>query len=97
MAQGHEGGEECDHEALLLRERSACQIRKRQQKIHQRFDIELALLASLVDAENDSNLGALTLAEIVTEVKKKHAGVLFGRKYAVYAGISKQQQQPWQP
>ena len=88
VKKGHEGGEGYDREAILMRDRIAHQVRRRQMQ-QQRANDELKLLASLMDDDDDSNRGWRTLAQIVTEIKHKHADVLSGRKYAVYAGISK--------
>ena len=93
VAEGHVGPPGYDHEAILravAAKRKAYNLKRKPQRDQARVQRQAALLASLVEAARESNLGALTLTKIVTAIEKKHADVMFGDEYALYAGISKQ-------
>ena len=87
LIPGHFTAEGYDREAILQKNREYHRLRREKKKA-QRVNDELALLKSLtLDGCNSSQFN---LAQKVTEIKKKHADILLGPKFALYPGLSKQ-------
>ena len=89
MIPGHEGGEGYDREAIAKKNRERQRLSREQKKARRvSRELALALLDSIMHHGYDSNRG--TLAQKITEIKKKHAAILYDPKFAVYPGMSKQ-------
>ena len=87
LIPGHDGGEGYDREAILKKLAEQARLLKAKKKA-QRVNDELMLLKSLtLDGCNSSQFN---LAQKMTEIKKKHADILLGPKFALYPGLSKQ-------